>query len=570
MAKPIRNIPVEGTERRGGPPAGYKSWNAYEEAQGSSFNPRDTTFPVAPLIGTVGVAPLGGALPFHPEFEDPLRAWERPYTSPTEGYEPSKPGSGTPPPDTEIDRPTNVDNIYDDIFGPNEPQPPGPTPRTTPPGTTGKRGTTPARGTDTGAEPFEPEPPPTPRPTPTGGPGTTGKGTYGPTGMDRGEPGAPPDPGTDPNDPFNMTSYLNDWQDYAINLGSLTQLMNEITVNIPGMSEGMAIYGGVLKELEELIRTKGEAGLTGTFEEEYDVVAGAAGRAAKTSRTKALGDMVRRGIVQSGVSGEILGGIQSELEAELVNLAGNIQRERSNKAAAFYSQAQAQKMELGKLWTESGYKGYDLALKMAQTQDDSQRAWAEMGLHEQLTMQGYNVEKYKADIQANMQSQRLALEEQLGFADINIREMLVENEWNLENMKMALQEKLVDKGIEQQELDRALQEWTVLMQSEIATRRNDIDLLNVMGSLSNQEWQLQIQEAELEMKRWMTEEQFNLQRQQMGQDWQQFIETQAMNRWIAEGNWMNQLQIAQLYANAQGGSWLGDLMSFAGDVLGGK
>ena len=108
----------------------------------------------------------------------------------------------------------------------------------------------------------------------------------------------------------------------------------------------------------------------------------------------------------------------------------------------------------------------------------------------------------------------------------------------------------------------------MLMQNEIATRRNDIDLLNVMGTLSNQQWSLEIQQADLELRSWMGQQQYDLAREQMGQDWQRFIETQAMNRWIAQGDWASAAQVAHIYASAQGGSWLGDLMSFAGDVIG--
>ena len=499
--------------------------------------------------------------PGMPYFGPPPDPPKHPYTSPTEGYEPpSKPGE--PPPEIDIKRPTDVDQIYEDIFGDEEPpsppsiKKPGEAPSIIPPGTT-----------------ITPEPPPTTPPggpfddipiTPPGPPSITGPGAQPPAGREDGRTPA----GTDPADPFNMTSWLNDWQDYAINAGSIGQLMNQITVQIPGVSEGMAIYGDILNELQELIRTKGEVGLMGTYEEQYGEAAGRVSRAAKGSRMKMLGDLARRGIVQSGVAGELLGGIQAELESSLVNLSINLMRERSDKAAVFYTQARSEKLKLGELWTESGYKGYDMALRLAALTDDSKRAWAEMGLHEKLTMAGYDVEIYKADIQADISRQRLALEEKLGFADINIREMMVENEWDMGKMKLALQEKLADKGIEQQELDRALNEWDMLMRNEISSRRTDIDLLNVMGTLSNQEWELQIRQAELELKSWMGQEQLDIMRDQMGMDWQMFIEDKAMQRWIAEGSWASAEEIARTYARAQkgGDSWFGDLMSFFGDA----
>lgn len=392
----------------------------------------------------------------------------------------------------------------------------------------------------------------------------SGAGADAAENMDGSETGGGSSGTDDDDDSTDPTNWLDDWMDIASTYRDVGQIFDYMS-QIPGYENFMSEYGGMLGQLEELIATRGEAGLR-AYEEEYAEASGRVERQARASMTQAMANMASRGLLDSSIAVGAQVDVVNQLNFELSQLAGNLMEKRSDKAYRIWEQALAQKQSLIVEGARTGMDFYGLAQQVRQFEAQENRAWAEMGLKERLTAMGYDVELEKANIQKTLEEQRMSLERELGFADIDARKYLAEAGWDIElaieRMREEHQEKLQGKDIE-------LERWKQTLLNEIAWRRTDIDMMNVMGSLQQGEWELQIREADLQLRRELGEAEYSLRQDELGQDWDKFLASIALQEWTSRGQWANNESVARLYAESGGGSWIGDLLGGLGGLAAG-
>lgn len=409
---------------------------------------------------------------------------------------------------------------------------------------------------------YPENPPGEPPTTPTTGSGITDVGT---NVGDFGVAGSGVIPDTD-QDPWDPTSWLNDYSSMQTEFNSITNMFQAIE-NIPQLSSYLGNYSGIISEIEKMIESQGRYGLR-PFEEEYSEGVSLLQQQYAGSATAMMNDMVKRGIFHSSETEGGLLDITKSLNTDIVNLVGKLSTYRQDQARGMYENAVKDRVQIANDVSSLGLNYSDMAMKFNFAQDESNRLWKELGLKNQMEVMGVDTQRWKEQLGFNISQQRLALEEKLGLKDIDLRQYIAERGWDFEQVKLDLMQEQMYGDWDQGQLDRDLNEWQMLLQNEISTKRNDIDLMNVMGTLSLGEWDRMLHQAELDLQRWKTKEEIDLMKQELGQDYDMFLETQAFNMWAQKGQWANNITVADLYAKAQdsGSSWLGDLLGFVGDI----
>lgn len=115
----------------------------------------------------------------------------------------------------------------------------------------------------------------------------------------------------------------------------------------------------------------------------------------------------------------------------------------------------------------------------------------------------------------------------------------------------------------------ALDKWAETLRAEVQNKRTDVDMINAMGKLTRDQWEKEISQADIELKRYLGQQEYDLRKQELGQDWNKFLQQQATTRWMASNQWQVDKWIAQTAADAQGGGWsglLGDLIGAGGTI----
>lgn len=405
-------------------------------------------------------------------------------------------------------------------------------------------------------------------------PPPTQTGYTKPSGGGTGSTTTPPEvtTPTEPTDPngtgFDFgDSMFGDWQNNASNSFDPQSILDFIA-NLPGAERNAELYAPLIAELQGLIQSKGQSGLV-PVEQQFANVQKDITEASDNQFQRTMGDLARSGTLESGGLREARIRENIALNRGLATERVAIETANSQQAASKYSQALTQMQQLQQQAAQGEIDWFQAALQMNALGAENERAWAQMGLSERLTMTGYDVEKYKADQGAQLQRERNALDEMLGLKDINMRELIEANNFSIEQTKISLQKWMVEGGWQQDEANRALERWGQLLQAEVQNKRTDVDMINAMGKLTRDQWEKEISQADLELKRYLGQQEYDLRKQELGQDWNKFLQQQATTRWMASNQWQVDKWIAQTQANAQGGGWgglLGDLISAGGTI----
>ena len=384
-----------------------------------------------------------------------------------------------------------------------------------------------------------------------------------------------PEPEPSDTDLFNML--FGDWQSlnnqYAISPDEILSIMESMP-SMGAVNEA-ELQRNMVNELRDLIKSKGESGLI-PVAQQFANVKSEAIQVSSEQYQAALGDLNSRHALESGAAREAVLQKDRDLNKNLITAKLQLETEHSRQAFENYNKA----LDRYQSMTEAAARGeldwFNAMVNLEAIGVQSAQEWAKMSLSERMQAQGFDLEKYKTDMNASLEKQRISLEERLGLdkiqlegRELNLRELMAENDWDIKKTQQQLDKYLAERGFDENERDRELSRWSDLLQAEVTNRRTDIDYINAMGQLDRNEWEKETAQAELELKRWLGEEQFNIQRDQMGADWAKFVESQALQKWLARGNWDTQKWITATYAGAQdsgGGSWFGDVLGFAGTI----
>ena len=376
-------------------------------------------------------------------------------------------------------------------------------------------------------------------------------------------------------DLFNML--FGDWQSlnnqYAISPDEILSIMQSMP-SMGAVNEA-ELQRNMVNELRDLIKSKGESGLI-PVAQQFANVKSEAIQVSSEQYQAALGDLNSRHALESGAAREAVLQKDRDLNKNLITAKLQLETEHSRQAFENYNKALNRYQSMTEAVARGELDWFNAMVNLEAIGVQSAQEWAKMSLSERMQVQGFDLEKYKTDMSASLEKQRISLEERLGLdkiqlegRELNLRELMAENDWDIKKTQQQLDKYLAERGFDENERDRELSRWSDLLQAEVTNRRTDIDYINAMGQLDRNEWEKEIAQAELELKRWLGEEQFNIQRDQMGADWAKFIESQSLQKWLARGNWDTQKWIAATYARAQdsgGGDWFGDVLGFAGTV----
>lgn len=405
--------------------------------------------------------------------------------------------------------------------------------------------------------------------------GTTPIVNTGGTGTAIGDGGTPRDdagvvtPPADPNNPSAGDLLFGDWQTNANNSFDPQALLDMIN-QLPNAGRNAELYAPLIKELQGLIASKGQSGLV-SVDDQFNAVKGDIVQASDEQFRRTMGNLARTGTLESGGLREARIRENIALNRGLATERVAIETANSQQAAEKYSQALTQMQSLQEQAAKGEIDWFQAAVQMNSLSAENQRAWAQMGLSERLTMTGYDVEKYKVDTSKALEQQRINLEKQLGFAELDLKKMMEANSYDIEKTKIQLQQWMTQGGWNQQDADRALGKWSELLRAEVQNKRTDVDMINAMGKLTRDQWEREIAQTDLELKRYLGQQEYDLRRQELGQDWNKFLQQQATTRWMASNQWEVDKWIAKMQSDQskQGSSFFGDLLSFAGSVLGG-
>lgn len=356
-----------------------------------------------------------------------------------------------------------------------------------------------------------------------------------------------------------------DWQGNAG--GSFDpQALLDMIQGLPAAQQNVELYAPLVKELQNLIATKGQSGVV-PVEQQFGAVRQDLEQTSQENFRRTMGDLARTGTLESGGLREARIRENIALNRGLTTARVAIETENSRQAAEKYSQALTQIQQLQEQAASGELNWFQAIVQMQALGAENERAWAQMGLSERLGVMGFDVERYKTDQATQLSRERLALERELGFADINLRQLIEQNNWNLEQTKLQLQERLAQGGWAQQDADRALNRWAELLRAEVQNKRTDVDMINAMGKLTRDQWEREIAQADLELKRYLGTQEYELRKTELGQDWRKFLEQQATTRWLASNQWEVDKYIARIGADAQKKGWFESLLDFAGDVV---
>lgn len=400
------------------------------------------------------------------------------------------------------------------------------------------------------------------RPGATAGGGDTGGGDTGGGDTGGGDTG-----GGGTENPTGGDLLFGDWQTNANNSYDPQSILDFIQ-NLPSAQRNAELYAPLVKELQDLIASKGQSGVI-SVDKQFEAVKGDIQEASDEQYRRTMGNLARSGTLESGGLREARIRENIAFNKDLATARVAIETANSQQAAEKYGQALTQMQQLQEQAAKGEIDWFNAAMQMNALGAENQRAWAQMGLSEKLTVMGYDVEKYKTDQANALGRERLRLEEMLGLKDINLRELMETNNFNLEKTKMDLQKWMTEGGWKQEDAKMALDRWAETLRAQVQNKRTDVDMINAMTNMSQSEWQKQIAQADMELRRYLGEEEYNLRKQELGQDWDKFVQSQATTKWMASNQWEVDKYIAKLGADANKGGWgdlLGSLISAGGTI----
>jgi hypothetical protein len=370
----------------------------------------------------------------------------------------------------------------------------------------------------------------------------------------------PEDPGTTTNTDTGTTV---NWYDQWLNLAKDTnidpQSIFDIISQLPAAEGNADLKRELYKQLNDLVTSKGTSGLV-PVEDQFASVKRDLTEASQEQWQTTQGELARKGMLDTGKTRSEAYQRDLALNKNLATERVAIETNNSKMASEQYTNAINKMTELQEQAASGELDWYKALVETEKYNSEQKQAWAQMGLTERLTIMGYDVEKYKADLSASVDRERIQLEKDLGFANLDLQTMIAQNGYSIEKTKIELQKWMTEGGWAQQDADRATARWADLLNAEVQNKRTDVDMISAMGKLTRDEWEKQVSLADLDLKKYLGDQNYKLMQDQMGQDWDKFVQEQALKKWMASNQWDTDKYIANLQAQltregAEGDFW---------------